>query len=128
MLNERQLEIAKRANDVQKLRAQFIKDKQKELQQEQMAWLLEEVDKRSEKGKIGVMAHMGAVKASLARYATEFSKATREFDKQNGNVYDKVDASPEAQMDKALAATPGQGLQNLGMPPWRRPSRPRLLP
>ena len=36
MLNERQLEIAKRAKDVQKLRAQFIKDKQKELQQEQM--------------------------------------------------------------------------------------------
>jgi len=114
MLNERQLEIAKRAKDVQKLRAQFIKDKQKELQQEQMAWLQEEVDKRSEKGEIGVMAHMGAVKASLARYATEFSKATREFDKQNGNVYDKVDASPEAQMEKALAATPGQGVARPG--------------
>ena len=38
MLNERQLEITKRAKDVQKLRAQFIKDKRKELQQEQMAW------------------------------------------------------------------------------------------
>ena len=77
MLNERQLDIAKRAKDVQKLRAQFTKDKQKELQQEQLAWLQEEVDKRTEKGEIGVMAHMGAVQASLARYATEFSKATR---------------------------------------------------
>ena len=114
MLNERQLDIAKRAKDVQKLRAQFIKDKQKEFQQEQMAWLQEEVDKRSDKGEIGVMAHVGAVKASLARYATEFSIATREFDKQNGNVYDKVDASPEAQMEKALAATPGQGFARPG--------------
>ena len=60
MPNERQLEIAKRAKDVQKLRAQFIKDKQKELHRSwDKGWALSTSAEGNARGPSGRKPHGG---------------------------------------------------------------------
>jgi len=93
MLNKQQLELSKRAAESSKKMKEEMKAVQAELQAKQKQRMMDEVNRRIDRGEAGVMTTFSVMRETMGEFKAELVQRQKEIAQKHGSVYDNKDKS-----------------------------------